>query len=153
METRAAKRRRIQEDERYASARDDAFEVLRQWTWVNSMERYRPPPLAPATFTYQEGSHDTFRSPSFFHLIGRPRYHRQRLDEEGRSLPATSRDPRYQYDYPQLQPTTLLESLQNAGLFGQAVVRNAWNKVGNLYGSIENYPTYLYRSRSPPPSE
>ena len=28
-----------------ASARDDAFEVLRQWTWVNSMERYRPPPL------------------------------------------------------------------------------------------------------------
>ena len=28
-----------------ASARDDAFEVLRQWTWVNSMERYRPPPV------------------------------------------------------------------------------------------------------------
>ena len=28
-----------------ASARDDAFEVLRQWTWVNSMERYRPPPI------------------------------------------------------------------------------------------------------------
>ena len=28
-----------------ASAGPGAWETLRQWTWVNSMERYRPPPL------------------------------------------------------------------------------------------------------------
>ena len=42
-----------------ASARDDAFEVLRQWTWVNSMERYRPPPVEVPPPRVHTMYHDT----------------------------------------------------------------------------------------------
>lgn len=73
------------------SSGPSAWETLRQWTWVNSMDRFRPPPIAV------DGEVGLGR--------GRHPWSKSNLRQQ-RGDPYGLRDYRYAYDFPGYSSTT-----------------------------------------------